>query len=179
MRYLLAFSRAIDGLNARLGTIANWLVLLACLVSAGNAMFRYAFDLSSNGWLEVQWYMFAVLVMLGASYTLQRNEHVRVDIIYMGMSTRSQNWVDLLGGIFFLLPMCALLGWLSWPYFAQSLAVREVSSNAGGLVRWPIKFIVPFGFFLLFLQGLSEVVKRIGALKGYVKIEAKYERPKQ
>jgi TRAP-type mannitol/chloroaromatic compound transport system permease small subunit len=176
---LLRLSQLIDFVNERLGRIANWLVLLACLISAGNAMSRYAFDLSSNAWLEVQWYMFALLVMLGASYTFKRNEHVRVDIVYLNLSQRGQLWVDILGTIFFLLPAMIILGWLSWPFFYQSYVVGEISGNAGGLIRWPIKIVLPLGFALLALQGISELIKRIGALKGYVEVDAKYERPTQ
>ena len=176
---LLRLSQLIDHMNERFGCVANWLVLLACIISAGNAMIRYAFDNSSNGWLEVQWYMFAIMVMLGAPYTLKRNEHVRVDIVYLNLSERGQLWVDIIGGVLFLLPACILLGWLSWPFFYQSFLVGEQSSNAGGLIRWPIKLILPFGFAILALQGISEIIKRVGALKGYVQIDARYERPTQ
>jgi TRAP-type mannitol/chloroaromatic compound transport system permease small subunit len=176
---LLRLSQVIDFINERLGRIANWLVLLACLISAGNAMSRYAFDLSSNAWLEVQWYMFALVVMLGASYTLQRNEHVRVDIVFLNLSERGQLWIDVLGAVFFLLPACIILGWLSWPFFYQSFLVGEWSGNAGGLIRWPIKFVLPLGFALLALQGISELIKRVGALHGYVAVGARYERPTQ
>jgi TRAP-type mannitol/chloroaromatic compound transport system permease small subunit len=170
---------AIDQLNERVGYVCNLLVLLSCLVSAGNAMIRYAFGYSSNGWLEAQWYMFAILVMFGASYTFKRNEHVRVEILYLMLSDRGQLWLDLIGTLFFLIPSCLLLSYLSWPFFMQSYAVGEISSNAGGLVRWPIKIVVPVGFVMLALQGVSEVIKRIAALKGYVMIDAKYERPVQ
>lgn len=166
MLALLRFSQFIDWMNAKVGAVANVMVLLACVVSAGNAMSRYAFDLSSNAWLEVQWYMFSVVVMLGASYTLQRNEHVRVDILYMQLTERQQHWVDILGGLFFLLPGCVLFAWLSWPLFYQSYAINEASNNAGGLLRWPVKLLLPLGFALLALQGISEIVKRIGALMG-------------
>lgn len=179
MQALLRASGAIDWLNDRLGAIANLLVLLCCMVSAGNAMIRYAFGYSSNGWLEVQWYMFAVIVMFGASYTLKRNEHVRVEILYLYLNERGQYWLDLIGTLFFLIPVCALLAVLAWPFFMQSLAVNEYSSNAGGLLRWPIKFVLPAGFALIALQGVSEVIKRIAALRGYVVIDAKYERPTQ
>jgi len=179
LQFWLQVSRAIDWINARLGALANVLVLLACLVSAGNAMARYAFDVSANGWLEAQWYMFAVMVMFGAAYTLRRNEHVRVEIFYLYLTERGQLWLDLIGAIIFLLPVCLLLTALSWPFFAQSFAVNEWSSNAGGLLRWPIKFVLPGGFALLALQGLSEIIKRIAALKGYVMIDARYERPTQ
>jgi len=179
MRPLLAISAAIDQLNEKIGYICNLLVLGACLVSAGNAMIRYAFGYSSNGWLELQWYMFAFLVMFGASYTFKRNEHVRVEILYLYLSERGQLWLDLIGTLFFLIPSCLLLAYLSWPFFMQAYAVGEMSSNAGGLIRWPIKFVIPAGFVLLALQGVSEVIKRTAALRGEVTIEAKYERPTQ
>ena len=179
MRPMLALSQAIDRLNEKIGTICNLLVLIACLVSAGNAMIRYAFSYSSNGWLEAQWYMFAILVMFGASYTFKRNEHVRVELLYLMLSERGQLWLDLIGTLFFLIPSCLLLAYLSWPFFYQAYAVGEMSGNAGGLLRWPIKFVVPSGFVMLALQGVSEVIKRIAALQGYVTIDAKYERPTQ
>ena len=138
MAGLLAFCRVVDAINAKLAIVANFLVLLACLVSAGNAMVRYGFSLSSNAWLEIQWYMFAGMVMLGASYTLNVNEHVRVDILYGGASTRRQIWIDILGSVLFLLPMCALIGWFSWDIFLRSYALNEGSFNAGGLLRWPV-----------------------------------------
>jgi TRAP-type mannitol/chloroaromatic compound transport system permease small subunit len=181
MRLLLAFSALIDALNEKIGVVCNWLVLLACVVSAGNAMVRYAYDSSSNAWLEVQWYMFAVIVMFGAAYTLKRNEHVRVDILYMTLSRRGQLWIDILGALVFLLPTCAILAWLSWPFFMQSFNVYEHSSNAGGLLRWPIKLVLPVGFALVALQGLSELIKRVAFLNGYAvdSLEAHYERPTQ
>jgi TRAP-type mannitol/chloroaromatic compound transport system permease small subunit len=179
MRPLLTLSTAIDQLNEKIGYICNFLVLAACIVSAGNAMIRYAFGYSSNGLLEMQWYMFAILVMFGASYTFKRNEHVRVEIFYLFLSERGQLWLDMIGTLFFLIPACLLLSYLSWPFFYQAYAVSEVSSNAGGLVRWPIKFVIPAGFVMLALQGVSEVIKRIAALQGYVTIDAKYERPTQ
>jgi len=179
MRPLLALSQAIDKLNEKIGYICNLLVLLACLVSAGNAMIRYAFSSSSNGWLEAQWYMFAIMVMFGASYTFKRNEHVRVELLYLMISERGQLWLDMIGTLFFLIPACLLLAYLSWPFFMQAYVVGEMSGNAGGLVRWPIKIVIPVGFVMLALQGISEVIKRIAALQGYVTIDAKYERPMQ
>ena len=181
MRLLLSFSALIDALNEKIGVVCNWLVLSACVVSAGNAMVRYAYDSSSNAWLEVQWYMFAVIVMFGASYTLKRNEHVRVDILYMTLSRRGQLWIDILGALIFLLPTCAILAWLSWPFFMQSFNVYEHSSNAGGLLRWPIKLVLPVGFALVALQGISELIKRVAFLNGYAvdSLEAHYERPTQ
>jgi TRAP-type mannitol/chloroaromatic compound transport system permease small subunit len=179
LRIFLAVSAAIDKLNEKIGYLCNLLVLLACVVSAGNAMIRYAFSNSSNSWLELQWYCFAVMVMFGAAYTYKRNEHVRVEIFYLFLSERGQLWLDLIGTLFFLIPVCLLLIYLSWPYFYQAYEVGELSSNAGGLVRWPIKLVMPAGFFMLALQGLSEVIKRIAALQGQVTIDAKYERPTQ
>jgi TRAP-type mannitol/chloroaromatic compound transport system permease small subunit len=176
---LLAISGAIDRINEKIGNVCNVLVLLACLVSAANAMIRYAFSYSSNGWLELQWYMFAIVVMFGASYTFKRNEHVRVEIFYLLLSERGQLWLDLIGTLFFLIPACLLLSYLSWPLFHDAYEVGEMSGNAGGLIRWPIKFVLPAGFVLLALQGVSEVVKRIAALRGELTIDAKYERPTQ
>ena len=179
MDALLRLSGAIDRLNEKVGRIADWLVLAACVVSAGNALMRYAFSMSSNAWLEIQWYMFAGMVRLGASYTLRVNEHVRVDVFYSRYGERTRLWVDLLGGIFFLLPMTVLLAWLAWPMFVNSWTVGEVSLNAGGLLRWPVKLMVPLGFLLLTLQGVSEVIKRAAALAGRADLAAHYERPLQ
>jgi TRAP-type mannitol/chloroaromatic compound transport system permease small subunit len=181
MRLLLSFSAAIDAINEKIGVVCNWLVLLACIVSGGNAMVRYAYDYSSNSWLEIQWYMFAVIVMFGAAYTLKRNEHVRVDILYMLYGRKGQLWIDILGTLIFLLPTCAILAWLSWPFFIQSYDVNEQSSNAGGLLRWPIKAVLPVGFGLLALQGVSELIKRVAFLNDHPvdSLEAHYERPQQ
>ena len=179
MKALLKLSGVIDRINEKIGFVANLLVLLACVISAGNAMSRYAFNLSSNGWLEVQWYMFALIVMYGASYTLRRNEHVRVEIFYLMLSERTQLWLDLICTAIFLVPVCLLLAYLSWPFFALSYHTSEISGNAGGLIRWPIKFVLPSGFVLLALQGVSEIIKRIAALEGLAKVDAKYERPLQ
>jgi TRAP-type mannitol/chloroaromatic compound transport system permease small subunit len=179
VKALLKLSGVIDRINEKIGFVANLLVLLACVISAGNAMSRYAFNLSSNGWLEVQWYMFALIVMYGASYTLRRNEHVRVEIFYLMLSERTQLWLDLICTAIFLVPVCLLLAYLSWPFFALSYHTSEISGNAGGLIRWPIKFVLPSGFVLLALQGVSEIIKRIAALEGLAKVDAKYERPLQ
>jgi TRAP-type mannitol/chloroaromatic compound transport system permease small subunit len=175
----LAVSSAIDTVNEKIGYVCNFLVLASCIVSAANAMIRYAFGYSSNGWLELQWYMFAVLVMFGAAYTFKRNEHVRVEIFYLFLSERGQLWLDMIGTLFFMIPACLLLAYLSWPFFMQAYAVGELSGNAGGLIRWPIKFVIPAGFVMLALQGVSEVIKRIAALRGELMIDAKYERPTQ
>ena len=179
MKPLLAFTRLVDGINERFGIVADWLVLLSCLISAGNAFSRYAFSISSNAWLEIQWYMFGALVMLGASYTLKRNEHVRVDIVYSNLPTRRQIWIDIFGGVLFLLPATIILCYLSSPVFYHSWTQGEMSGNAGGLIRWPIKIFLPLGFALLSLQGISELIKRIAMLTGHMKADLHYERPLQ
>jgi TRAP-type mannitol/chloroaromatic compound transport system permease small subunit len=179
MQALLVLSRVIDAVNEKLGWIADALVLLSCLISAGNAFSRYAFSISSNAWLEIQWYMFGALVLLGASYTLKKNEHVRVDIVYSNVSTRKQIWIDLIGGVLFLLPATLILTYLSWPVFYNSWMLGEVSSNAGGLLRWPIKIFLPVGFALLSLQGISELIKRVAMLTGHMQADLHYERPLQ
>jgi len=179
MKLLLALSRATDALNERLSWIADWLVFLSCLISAGNAFSRYAFSISSNAWLEIQWYMFGAVVMLGASYTLRRNEHVRVDIVYSNLSTRRQIGIDIFGGVLFLLPATLILTYLSWPVFHNSWVEGEISGNAGGLIRWPIKIFLPLGFALLSLQGISELIKRIAMLTGHMKADLHYDRPLQ
>jgi len=179
MRFLLAISRAIDAVNDRLGRLANWLVIAACLISAANAMSRYAFDLSSNAWLEIQWYLFAAMVMLGASYTLKMNEHVRVDIVYTHLSERGKEWLDLVGTAVFLVPSMLVIAYYSWPFFMQSWAINEISGNAGGLLRWPVKLLVPLGFFLVAMQGISEIIKRAASLAGTATYKTHYERPVQ
>jgi TRAP-type mannitol/chloroaromatic compound transport system permease small subunit len=179
MKSLFAFAGLVDRINQRICLIATWLVLLSCLVSALNASVRYAFSVSSNAWLELQWYMFAGIVMLGVSYTLKLNEHVRVDVLYARFPPRTAAWVDLLGAIFFLMPAAVLIAWMSWPQFAESFTSGEMSSNAGGLIRWPVKLLIPVGAALLALQGLSEIVKRIGYLRGQYDMDTHYEKPLQ
>ena len=179
MKLCLGLSRVVDALNTRIAFVAEWLVLLSCLISAGNAFSRYAFGISSNAWLEIQWYMFAAVVMLGASYTLKRNEHVRVDIVYANVSTRRQIGIDIFGSIFFLLPATLIMAYLSWPIFYNSWSLGETSSNAGGLIRWPVKILLPLGFALLSLQGISELIKRIAMITGHMKADLHYERPLQ
>jgi len=179
MFVLLGLSRAIDWLNAQIAVIANWLVLLACLISAGNAFSRYLFSVSSNGWLEIQWYMFAGMVLLGAPYTLARNEHVRVDLAYGMVSERARIWIDIVGGLLFLLPICVILTYFTWPWFVESWNINEGSSNAGGLIRWPVKLLLPVGFALMALQGISEIIKRIAALEHLIDADFRYEKPLQ
>ena len=179
MAALLKLAEFIDTANERISRIANWLVLLACVVSAGNATIRYTFNSSSNAWMELQWYMFAGMVMLGTSYTLKMNEHVRVDVLYGRLEARTRAWVDLLGCIFFLMPAMLLLAWLSWPFFYNSFISSETVGNAGSLMLWPAKLALALGFTLLSLQGCSEIIKRIGYLTGQYNMDTHYERPLQ
>ena len=203
MRALLAVSRAIDWLSRLVGVFATYLVLLAALLSAFNAVIRYSINgllhlerqfahlSGSLGWLldlyrqnsntlgEAQWYMFAGMVMFGAAHTLRMNEHVRVDLIYGAVSERTRLWIDLLGGIFFLLPMCLLMIHFTWPWFLEAYYSGESSANAGGLLRWPVKLTLPLGFALVALQGFSEIVKCLAALTAGHDREGVYERPVQ
>ena len=168
MEGLLKLSRAIDYVNDRFGEIANWLVLFACLISAGNATSRYLFSASSNAWLEVQWYMFAGMVLLGGPYTLKLNEHVRVDLLYSALSEKARIWIDIIGCLLFLLPICIILIYFTWPWFVESWRIDEQSFSAGGLPQWPAKSLVMIGFVLLFVQGLSELIKRAAVMRGLI-----------
>ena len=200
MRAALALSRVIDRFGFWISRIAVWLVLLAALLSAFNAFFRYSineiifyagtrdgflpallywYGNNSNSFLEAQWYMFGVMAMFGASYTLKVNEHVRVDLVYGWVSERTRTWIDLFGGIVCLLPMAAMLAYLTWPWFVDAWYSGEVSTNAGGLVRWPAKLILPVGFALLFIQGISEIIKCVAALTTNYTREHAYESPLQ
>jgi TRAP-type mannitol/chloroaromatic compound transport system permease small subunit len=203
MRAFLALSRAIDAFSRMVGVFATYLVLFAALVSAFNAFARYSInsiirlerELSFGGgslsWLldlyrqnsntlgEAQWYMFAGMVMFGAAHTLRMNEHVRVDLVYGSVSQRTRLWIDLLGGIFFLLPMCLLMIHFTWPWFLQSYYQGETSANAGGLLRWPVKLTLPLGFALIALQGFSEIIKCVAALNLGYRRDREYERPVQ
>ena len=168
MKLLLRLSRAIDWLNERVGRAVLWLVLLMVLVSAGNAVSRYALNLSSNAWLELQWYLFAAVFLLCAGYTLLHNEHIRIDVVSSRLTRRTRAWIDVFGTLFFLLPMSVTIWWLSWPIFLNAWLSGEISSNAGGLVRWPARLMIPAGFLLLTAQGLSELIKRIAFLRGLI-----------
>ncbi|MCI0756955.1 TRAP transporter small permease subunit [Teichococcus vastitatis] len=182
MGALLAFSRVMDRVSHVFGEAASWMVLLSCAISAGNATIRYGMNYSSNAWLEVQWYLFAGIVMLGASYTLLRNEHVRVDLVFGNLSPRARLWVDVFGLVLFLLPAMVLLAWMTWPFFLDSFLRNEASSNAGGLLRWPVKILLPLGFLLLSLQGMSELIKRVALLRGKqpdTEVVTEYHRPDQ
>ncbi len=166
MDVLMRLSRGIDAVNERIGRAVYWLVLAMVLVSAGNAIIRKTLNMSSNAWLELQWYLFSAVFLLCAAYTLLRNEHVRIDVIAGRLSPRAQAWIDIFGTVFFLLPMSILIGALSWPYFMRGFTQHEISGSAGGLVLWPARLLLPVGFALLSLQGLSELVKRIAFLAG-------------
>ena len=168
MKTLLRLSGHIDALNERVGRLTYWLILVMVLVSAGNASVRYAFDRSSNAWLEIQWYLFSAVFLLGAGYTLLHNQHVRIDVISGRLSKRARAWIDVLGTLFFLLPMAIAIMWMSWPVFVQSYQLHEESSNAGGLIVWPARLMVPVGFVLLVLQGISELIKRVAFLRGLI-----------
>jgi TRAP-type mannitol/chloroaromatic compound transport system permease small subunit len=165
---LLALSRAIDKLNERIGLTVSWLVLAAVLISAANAVVRKTFNVSSNSFLEIQWYLFSVVFLFCSGYTLLRNQHVRIDVIAGRLSPQAQAWIDILGTIFFLMPMALTIMWLSWPVFVQAYQRGEVSTNAGGLLIWPARLLVPIGFFLLVIQGASELIKRVAFLKGLI-----------
>ena len=179
MAALLTLARWIDRFTDVFARIAEVAVIASCAISAGNAVIRYGFDFSSNGWLEIQWYLFAACVMLGAAQVLRVNEHVRVDVLYGLYPARAKVFVDLFGLVFFLVPvMCAML-YFSLPLLLRMIASQEMSNNAGGLIRWPAMAMLPLGFGLVLLQGLSEIVKRIGWLAGRVEMDIHYERPLQ
>ncbi len=168
MSSLLSLSRLIDRLNERIGQTFYWLILATVLISATNAVVRKVFNYSSNGLLEIQWYLFSTIFLFLAGYTFLRNEHVRIDVISSRLSKRAQTWIDIVGTVFFLFPMAFLLMWLSWPVFTEAYQRQEVSTNAGGLIIWPARLLVPIGFFLLLLQGVSELIKRVAFLKGLI-----------
>ncbi len=202
MSGLLKFALGMDRISGALGKLAAWAVLAAALISAGNAFIRYGLDISSNGWLEIQWYLFAVTVMLGAPIVLKLNEHVRVDIIYGKLRRNGPVYVDIFGLLVFLLPVMGMLAWMTWGFFwskltggmtsadtVQTLGLwgyltrlftsGEVSSNAGGLIRWPVALLMPLGFGLMFLQGVAEIIKRIAYLGGAFAMDTHYEKPLQ
>ena len=168
MKLLLGLSRAIDALNEQIGKLTYWLILAAVLISTGNAVIRYSLNMSSNAWLEIQWYLFSFVFLFCAGYTLLHNQHVRIDVISGHLSGRGRAWIDILGTIFFLMPMAIAIMWLSWPVFLDAYRSNEVSTNAGGLLVWPGRLMLPVGFFLLVLQGLSELIKRIAFLRGLI-----------
>jgi TRAP-type mannitol/chloroaromatic compound transport system permease small subunit len=162
----MKLSGLIDSLNEKIAGLVSWALLVAVIICAGNALVRYTFNYSSNGWLEVQWYLYAAVFMLASAYTLRRDEHVRIDVVVGRFSKRTQAWIDLLGFLIFLLPVCLLILWHGIPFALLSIQSAEMSSNAGGLIVWPAKLLIPAGFVLLVLQGLSEIIKRIAFLTG-------------
>ena len=179
MSALLKFASGMDQLSHRFGQIASWTVLLAAMISAGNAFIRYGIDWSSNGLLEIQWYLFAWMVMVGAPYVLKVNEHVRVDLVYGKLKGNGAVYVDIFGLLVFLMPVMGFLTWLSLPYFWNTLVTGEYSSNAGGLIRWPATLAMPVGFALVWLQGLAELIKRVAYLRGEYAMDTHYEKPLQ
>lgn len=168
MDFLLRLSRTIDWINERVGKTVYWLILLMVIICTANALMRKLFNISSNGFLEIQWYLFAAVFLLGAAYTLQRNEHVRIDVVVGHFSLRTQVIIDVFGTLFFLFPLCALMLWFGWPYFIDSVHTGEYSPNPGGLILWPVKLLIPAGFLLLMLQGVSQLIKQLGALTGRI-----------
>lgn len=166
MSFLLSLSRLIDALNERIGKLAMWFILATTMISAGNAIVRKIFDTSSNAFLEIQWYLFAAVFMLGSGYAFLRNAHVRIDFISSKFSARGRNWVDIGGIVLFVFPLCYMMATLGWPLFMNALNSGEMSSNAGGLIRWPVYALIPAGFALLALQSVSELIKRIAFLAG-------------
>src|SRR3954464_4382264 len=172
MKSLLKFSAAVDALNARIGKWSAWLILAAVIVCTVNAIVRYTVNLSSNGWLELQWYLNAAIFLLAASYTLKLNAHVRIDVIAGRLSARAQAWIDIVGTLFMLLPAVIIIAWYSWPSLVSSWHINEYSSDPGGLIRWPVRLLIPVAFTLLGLQGVSELVKRIAFLKGLMPASA-------
>ena len=166
MAGLLALSRLIDQLNEFIGKWISWAILAAVLVSATNAVIRKTFNMSSNAWLEMQWYLFGAAFLLAAAYTLKQNEHIRVDIVYGMFSRRVQHWIDLLGHVFFLMPFVLLMIYYFTPYFLLSYRSGEVSTNSGGLIIWPAKLLLLVGFTLLGIQGISEIIKKIAIMRG-------------
>ncbi len=168
MTLLLKLSQLIDWLNERVGKGAFWLVLIMAVISAGNASYRFVFNDSSNGMLEIQWYLFAAVFLLCSPYTLQKNEHVRIDVLSGKLSPRGLAVIDIIGTLFFMLPMVVLVLYLSVPLVVDSYHINEMSANAGGLIRWPVKILLPIGFTLLALQGISELIKRVAFLMGLI-----------
>jgi TRAP-type mannitol/chloroaromatic compound transport system permease small subunit len=179
LKLLLRFAKGIDRLNDLAGRAVFWLVFIAVMVSSLNALARYAFGIGSNAWLEAQWYMFALTFLFAAAWTHRNDGHVRVDVLYNRFSARTRAWVDVLGGVFFLLPTTLVLIWLSWPMVSMSIGTWEGSPDPGGLPRWPIKLAIPLAFALLSLQGIAEIIKRVAFLRGEGPPPAAYQKELQ
>jgi TRAP-type mannitol/chloroaromatic compound transport system permease small subunit len=168
MHALLRFARFVDDMYTRIGKAVAWLGLVAVVVCTGNAVARYALNIGSNAWLELQWYFNSAVLLLVAAYALRRNDHVRIDVINNKLPARVQAWIDICGGLFFLLPTVVIIGWYSWPSLVNSYEIQEYSSDPGGLIRWPVRILIPVSFGLLGLQAISEVIKRFAFLKGLI-----------
>ncbi len=168
MNGLLAVSRTIDRLNEFIGKTVMWAIFVAILVSAVNAVVRKVFNVSSNAWLELQWYLFGAAFMLASAYTLKQNEHIRIDIFYGTRSRRTQHWIDLVGHVLFLMPFVVLMAWMLVPYAWQAWKIGQISTNSGGLIIWPARALLAAGFILLVLQGISEIIKKIAVMQGLI-----------
>lgn len=168
MKFLLSVAQAIDRVSEAIGKSVMWLILIAVLVSATNAIVRKLFNMSSNGWLELQWYLFGGSFMMTAAYTLQQNEHIRIDIFYGSRSRKTQNWIDLFGHVFFLLPFAALMSWMLVPYTMDAIRSGQISTNAGGLLIWPARAILAAGFILLWAQAIAEIIKKVAVIQGLI-----------
>lgn len=172
MQFLILLAKYIDRINDKIGLHANFAMLIAVIICGGNALVRYAFNTSSNGWLEIQWYLFSAVFLLGAAHTLHKDEHIRIDVFSSKLSARTRLWIDVFGLLFFLFPMTLITAYYAIPFALQSITNQEVSSNAGGLIVWPAKLLIPLGFILLSLQGLSELIKRVAMLKNIIPLPA-------
>jgi TRAP-type mannitol/chloroaromatic compound transport system permease small subunit len=179
MNQLLVLSTWIDRLSKGAAQLAVALVLVCALISVGNALSRYLFDLSSNAWLEMQWYLFAAIVMLGAAHLLRSNGHIRVDLFYLRLNVRQRLILDVFGLLLFVIPFCSMMVFYAWPWFLEAWLISERSANAGGLLRWPVKLLMPIGFGLLIAQAFSELIKRFAALQGKISLDMQYQRPEQ
>ena len=176
MSSLLRFSRFIDLFNERIGKASAWLILAAVVICTVNALVRYTVNLSSNGWLEIQWYLNSAMFLLVAAYALKRNDHVRIDVIAGKLSARTQAWIDIVGSLFALLPMVLIIIWYSWPTLVNSFQISEMSSDNGGLIRWPVRLLIPVAFSMLALQGVSEIIKRAAFLQGLIPNPAEHKK---
>jgi TRAP-type mannitol/chloroaromatic compound transport system permease small subunit len=179
MRIALRAADSIDRISRGFGLLASAAVLAACLISAAVASARYGLGIGSNAWLEIQWYLFGAMILLGAAWTLKRNEHVRVDLVYLAVTPRRRLWLDLFGLLAFLLPGMVLMAALAWPPFWERFSRNEISESPGGLLRWPVKLLLPVGFALVALQGVAETIRRIAALRGEAELSTEYVRPEQ
>ena len=177
MKAILQIAHLIDKLNEKVGRSVYWLILVTVLISAGNAIVRKVFNFSSNAFLEIQWYLYSAVFLLAAGYTLKHNEHVRIDVVSSRFGKRGQAWIDIFGGLFFLIPMTVVILYYGLPYFTNSFRSQEWSSNPGGLIVWPAKLIIPLAFMLLLLQGIAEIVKRIGFLMALEPPEESHQLP--